>query len=548
MFSDDRASMRSTLSVNPDEPFLAAPRRYWMPREMQTPPSLEPVDGQSPPAAVEPGSILLVNPFYAKDPHASYGKHVLTPTLALTSLAAATPAPWRVRYWDENLLQGPPPACPAPQVVGITVHLTFARRAYELAAWFRARGSLVILGGLHVTACPEEAAPHADAIALGNGVPLWPVILADVERGRLQPRYQAHFDGAYRDEPAPLRAILPGESFLTTSSLIATRGCSNRCGFCYLSTEGLRMPLRMREVEQVAREFEEDGQPYGVFVDNNLGAKPDYLRALCQALRPLGKIWSAAVTIDITDDPFLVRDMALAGCTGVFVGLESLSDGNLQAAGKRTPRTEDYARRIALFHDHGIQVNGSFVLGFDEDRRDCFATLAQWIEANRLECATFHILTPYPGTPLFRQMEREGRLLHRNWELYDTAHVVFQPRHMTPEELLQGYGWLYARLFSHGSIWRRRPEDPRAVLPYLAMAYLYKRSNPLWHWLITHRLVHAAWRPVVEWTRHRHLAFREELARRPLPGHGGVELQRDERTEMEVQVGGSGSRGLSHPS
>lgn len=503
--------------MHPRDPFAKPPRRYWLPREMREAPPLAARAATQPPPRIEPRYALLINPFYPKDPRASFGKHVLTPTLALTSIAAATPPSWRIRYWDENLLQGPPPCDPVPQVVGITVHLTFANRAYALAAWYRARGSTVILGGLHVTSCPDEAAPHADALAIGDGVQLWPRMLRDFETGTLRARYRATFEADYRDDPAPRRDLLPRSSFLTTSSLIATRGCSNRCGFCYLSSDGLRMPLRMRDVEQVVREFAADGQPYGVFVDNNLGAKPGYLRSLCRGLRPLEKIWSAAVTLDLTDDPSLVREMALAGCTGVFIGFESLSDGNLKAAGKRSPRTDDYARRVAMFHDHGIQVNGSFVVGFDEDRRDCFATLVQWIEANRLECATFHILTPYPGTPLFRHLEHAGRLLHRNWDLYDTAHVVFQPRHMSPEELHQGYAWLYARLFSHASIWRRRPQDAAAVLPYLAMSYLYKRSNPLWHELIRHRLVQALWRPVVEGTRRRHLHFRKRLASKDLP-------------------------------
>src|SRR5207302_6832921 len=198
------------------------------------------------------------------------------------------------------------------------------------------------------------------------------------------------------------RELLPRRSFLTTTSIIATRGCHNRCGFCYLSTDGLRMPYRVRDVEQVAREFAENGEPYAVFVDNNLGSRRDYLRALCRALRPLEKIWSAAVTLDVTDDPGLIREMALAGCTGVFIGFESLSDENLADARKRTPRTSDYARRVSLLHDYGIQVNGSFVLGFDHDRKDVFARTAEWVEENRLECATFHILTPYPATPEFQ--------------------------------------------------------------------------------------------------------------------------------------------------
>ncbi|MBX3414192.1 MAG: B12-binding domain-containing radical SAM protein [Pirellulales bacterium] len=484
-------------------------RTRWIPREMREAPRLD-AWGVTPPP--EPRFALLLNPFYPKDPHASFGKHVLTPSLALTSIAASTPRDWRVEYWDENLLAGPPPCDPFPEVVGITVHLTFAERAYELAAWYRARGAKVVLGGLHVLSCPDEATPHADALALSEGVQLWGRILDDVAAGRLQKLYRGDYRRPYRDDPAPRRDLLPRRSFLTTTSLIATRGCHNRCGFCYLATEGLHMPYLMRDVEQIVHEFEADDQPYAVFVDNNLGSRPEYLRELCQALRPLDKIWSAAVSIDVTDDPTIVREMALAGCTGVFVGFESLSDANIADARKKSPQAADYARRVALLHDHGIQVNGSFVLGFDHDRPDVFARTVDWIEQNRLECATFHILTPYPGTPLFDTMEREGRLLHKNWSLYDTAHVVFRPRHLSEEELAEGYAWCYERLFSHRSIWSRRPRDVRAVLPYLAMSYLYKRSNRLWHLLIRNQLTAATWRPLVEWTRRRHVKFRRRLA------------------------------------
>ncbi|MET0533485.1 MAG: radical SAM protein, partial [Steroidobacter sp.] len=292
-----------------------------VPIDMAIAPALPaPIIGRVP----RPYSALLINPFYPKDPRASYGKHVLTPTLALTSIAGATPERWDVRYWDENLLQGPPPQEPLPQVVGITVHLTVARRADELAHWCRAQGAIVILGGLHVLSCPDEAAEHADAIAIGDGVQLWPQILEDIERGELQRRYDANYARQYRLDPAPRRSMLPRESFLTTTSVIATRGCHNRCGFCYLATDGLHMPYRMRDVQQVADEIAADRQPYTVFVDNNLGSRPDYLRRLCMALRPLGIIWSAAVTIDVTDDPSLVRAMAMSGCTGVFIGFESL--------------------------------------------------------------------------------------------------------------------------------------------------------------------------------------------------------------------------------
>lgn len=280
-------------------------------RGMFSPPPLDPCPHLGP---IRPRHALLINPFYRKDPHASFGKHVLTPTLALTSIAAATPAGWTVRYWDENLLQGSPPTDPAPQVVGITVHLTFARRAYELARYYRGLGSMVVLGGLHVMSCPDEAARHADAISLGDGMQTWPQILRDVEAGALRPRYAGSYRRPYREDRPPRRDLLPHECFLTTTSIIATRGCHNRCGFCYLATGGLHMPFQTRDVEQVVEEIRADGQPYAVFTDNNLGSRPEHLRRPCRALRPLEIIWSAAVTLDVSDDPTLVRDMALAGC------------------------------------------------------------------------------------------------------------------------------------------------------------------------------------------------------------------------------------------
>lgn len=502
------------------DPFLDAIAKRWIPPEMTTAPALDAKESAGP---VEPNYALLINPFYPKDANASFGKHVLTPTLALTSFAATTPAHWRVEYWDENLLDGRPPFRPMPQVVGITVHLTFARRAYELADWYRARGAKVILGGLHVLSCPGECAPHADALALGDGVQLWPRIVRDMEANCLQPRYVATYEDDYCDDPPPRRSILPRRSFLTTTSIIATRGCHNRCGFCYLATDGLRIPYRMRRPQQVVDEFQKDKQPYAVFIDNNLGSRRDYLHALCHALRPLNKIWSAAVTIDVTDDPGLIRNMALAGCTGVFIGFESLSDDNLADSHKKTPKTCEYARRVRILHEYGIQVNGSFVLGFDHDRKDVFARTAEWIEENRLECATFHILTPYPATPLFRQLEAQGRILHRDWSLYDTGHAVFQPKHMAPEELERGYAWIYQRLFSHASIWHRRPEQWQAVPLYLAMLYLYKRSNRFWHLLIKHDLVNPVWKPLVEMTRWRHVRYRRRLMGQGVatgvPGH-----------------------------
>ncbi len=460
---------------------------------------------------------LLINPFYRKSPYGSYGKHVLTPSLALTSIAAATPSGWKVSFWDENLLQGHPPYNPFPEVVGITVHLTFAKRAYELARWYRTRGAKVVLGGQHVSSCPDEVRPHADAIAIGEGTLTWPQILKDVEENTLKKEYIGSYSSPFREEPSPRRDILPKNSFLTPLSLIATRGCHNRCGFCYLSTKGLKIPYQKRDVSQVAIEFSEGNFPYGVFLDNNLGSDPVYLLSLCNALKPLKKIWSAAVSLDITNHPKIVRQMSLSGCTGVFIGFETLNNENLRTHNKRSPIPDEFERRIDIFRKYGIEVNGSFVVGFDHDTPDTFDVLVRWIENVRLTCATFHILTPYPGTPLFKKLSLEGRILHHNWDLYDTSHAVFKPKLMTPEDLEAGYRYCYERIFSHRSIWKRRPRELAPLYSYLAMTYLYKRSNFLWPYLIRYNLTGLVWRPLIELARWNHLRFRNilEIQRKP---------------------------------
>jgi radical SAM superfamily enzyme YgiQ (UPF0313 family) len=444
---------------------------------------------------------LLVYPFYAKSRHGSLGKHVLTPALTLSAVAAATPGDWQINIWDENLLQGPPPHEPVPAVVGITVHLTFARRAYELAAWYRARGARVVLGGLHVQSCPEEAAPHADAISLGNGVESWPLILRDVESGCLAPCYNGSYQIPFDDEPVPRRDLVGKASYLTVASIIATRGCANRCGFCYVSTSSARSRYEMRDAEAVARELASLEEPYGVFIDNNLGSDREYLRSLCLALKPVGKIWSAAVTADVADDPSLVQAMSEAGCAGVFLGLESLNPASLAEAGKRNACAERYTNQVAIFHDRHIQVNASFVLGFDHDDFGTFERTVAWIERCRLACATFHILTPYPGTPLFRRLEREGRIMDRDWSRYNTCHAVFMPKLMSPDELEQGYAWCYKRLFSTRSIWCRRPQEAGSIPAYLAGSILYKKMNWLWPALTRARMTHAVWRPLIALSR-----------------------------------------------
>jgi radical SAM superfamily enzyme YgiQ (UPF0313 family) len=478
-----------------------------LPKAFRIPPEM---DQTVQPMEVTQKSVLLINPFYVKDPNSSFGKHALTPSLALSSIAGATPADWDVEFWDENLLQGPPPHSPFPQVVGITVHLTFAERAYELAEWYRSRGSVVVFGGLHVQACADECRPHADTIVFGDGVQVWEQILRDIEQNYLKQEYTGSYRRPFSEDPAPRRSIVPKDQFLTSASVIATRGCHNRCNFCYLSTEGMHMPYSMRSIRQIVHEIEMEKATYVVFIDNNLGSKKPYLRQLCAALEPMDIIWSAAVTIDVTDDPDLVKAMAASGCTGVFIGFESLNEQSLMDTGKRTPAPDDYARRVRILQDAGIQVNGSFVVGFDHDHPDVFEKTVKWIEDVRLESANFQILTPYPGTPLFKEMKRAGRILHTDWSRYDTGNVVFKPQNMTTDELQRGYEWMYRRQNSLASIWIRRPRDITAAPGYLAGSLLYRKSNWLWHLLLKYRQTNRVWKPLVKMNRRRHIRKRKK--------------------------------------
>ncbi len=446
-------------------------------------------------------TLLLLNPRYRRNPCSSAARHALTPSLALPTIAAATPDDWQVHLHDENLCWGEPPVSPVPDVVGISVHTAFACRAYELAARYRKLGSRVVLGGLHVTALPGEASRHADVVVAGEGASVWPEVLAGLRDGSLRDGVviRGSFSSpAYRQSPWPRRDVLPEGAFLTRASIIATRGCPQRCGYCYLATRGVRAPYQKRSLQDILGEIDAIGERYVVFTDNNLMADASWGIELCRSLRSRDLLWSAAVTVDVARRPDLVREMAASGCQGVFIGLETLSDDNLRQQGKRTLPPSEYERAVALLHEHGIEVNGSFVFGFDHDDPDVFDRTLEFIVRHRLECATFHILTPYPGTPLFEDLERQGRILTRDWNQYDTAHAVFQPARMSPAQLEQGYRRVYRELYSWQNVLARRPPGAVRAGAYLAMTALYKKWDLLWKALVPMRMTHALWSPLVE--------------------------------------------------
>jgi len=448
------------------------------------------------------GDVLLVNPRYERNPCSSAGRHALAPALGLPLLAAATPPGYRVRLHDENLGRGEAPMRPVPEVVGITVQTAFAGRAYALADAYRQRGARVVLGGLHATALPGEARLHADVVVAGDGVSVWAEVLAGLRNGSLRGGLVVRgscVSPPYRESPWPRRDVLPAGAFLTSAAVLATRGCPQRCAYCALATRGVHAPYQKRRVDDVLAEIDAIGEPYVVFTDNNLLADRRFGLELCRGLRERRLIWSAAATIDVGLDEELLDRMAASGCRGLFVGLETLSDEGLRVQGKRTLSPSTYREALRLVHRHGIAVNGSFVFGFDEDGPEVFDRTLDFIREERLECATFQILTPYPGTPLFDRLEVEGRILSRDWSRYDTAHVVFRPARMTEGELLRGYRHAYRELYRWPHVLARRPagEGWARNAAYVAMTALYKKADVLWRLLLPTRLTHAVWRPFV---------------------------------------------------
>jgi radical SAM superfamily enzyme YgiQ (UPF0313 family) len=356
--------------------------------------------------------------------------------LAMPSVAAATPPGHELRLVDEKV--EPIDEDLAADVVGITLYTTVAPHGYALARRFRERGAFVVLGGPHPSALPEEALRHADAVVVGDAEDTWPQLLADLAAGRPQRLYRSSSPPLDDLRPARLD-LLAGKSYPTHAVTHATRGCPHRCEFCSVpGLGGLR--YRKREVRAVVEEVERLEGPLVVFWDDNLVADRAYARELFRELRPLWRRWIGQATLSFARDRELVRAAAAAGCIGLFVGVESFSSASLASVRKGMNRVEEYGAAIGALHDAGIAVDAGIIFGFDHDGPEVFDATLEAAQRIRLDVVNFNVLTPFPGTPLFDRFEREGRLLTKNWELYEpNLHVVFQPARMTPSELQAGH-------------------------------------------------------------------------------------------------------------
>lgn len=403
--------------------------------------------------------ILLVKPkwFVADGVYRFLTRVTFTP-LHLGILAALSPG-HGVRVvdhdWDEV------PYGEDFDLVGVTATSYSSERAFDIADAFRRRGIPVVLGGVHACLMPEECLQHADAIVIGEAEYVWPQLLRDVAGGRLERTYRQDRPTEMDDVPVPRRDLVRQDPLI--GMIQATRGCNHACKFCYLPSVPWHRHRRRRP-DLVYEELAGMPQKVVFFVDDNLFADEEYAIALCEKIAPLKKAWSVQAPTNIGRNRRLLEAMQRSGCFFVQVGFQTVHPDSLQNAGVAQNRIESYREVVRSFHRHGMLVQGFFIFGFDNEDTRIFGTAEDHIRQMGLEDALLYILTPYPGTPIFEQLQREGRLLVHEREKYGWANAVFRPARMSAEELERGVQETYERLFH---FFRKRA--PRQILRWLPL-------------------------------------------------------------------------------
>ncbi|MCU0848490.1 MAG: B12-binding domain-containing radical SAM protein [Spirochaetes bacterium] len=417
--------------------------------------------------------IKLIQPRLNLRPVDSELKRLMAPPLGLLTLSVATPDGNPVEIEDENVR--PIDFGDLPGLAGITATVENSVRAYEISREYRRRGVATVLGGIHPSLVPEEALLNADSVCVGDGAAVWGEIVADAASGRLKKIYSRRPSSRSYEAPVPSRDLIDRTRYLYTNIMTATRGCPHACEFCYNSgMHGARVH-RKRTLEEIRKEIESLGTGHVMFVDDNLAGDPGWCRGLMPLLREMNVRWNAAVSADIGDHPDLLDLMAGSGCMSLFIGFETVNQDSLDSVGKRQNRVSKYAATVRDLHSRGIMVNASIVFGFDCDGKGVFDDTVGWLVENRASSMTAHILTPYPGTRLFKRLEEQGRILTRDWSRYNTADVVYRPAGMSPEELMEGYLRSYGEFYSFKNIMKRIPLKRELVPPFMLFNLGYRK-------------------------------------------------------------------------
>jgi radical SAM superfamily enzyme YgiQ (UPF0313 family) len=415
-------------------------------------------------------------------------KYSLFPPLGLATLAAYLLPDDEAEIVDEHVARLN--TDDRPNLVAIQVYITNARRAYALADHYRARGCFVVLGGLHVTSLPDEAAAHADAIFLGPGEQTFPQFLDDFRAGQAQRRYVSTGGRTLERVPPIRRDLIRRRSYLVPNSIVVTRGCPQHCDFCYKDAffAGGRSFYTQR-VDDALAEIDRLPGRHLYFLDDHLFGDQRFAAALFDGMRGMGRLFQGAATVDSVLRGHLVERAADAGLRSLFVGFETLAPSNLALSNKRQNLGRDYAAVAKRLHDLGVMINGSFVFGMDDDDESVFRRTVDWAIEHGITTATFHIQTPYPGTRLFARTQADGRILTRDWDLYDTRHVVYRPARLTAEGLKTGYDWAYREFYRWSSIARGAwsHDSTKHQAKHFFYAAGWKKFEPLWDLVIRAR-------------------------------------------------------------
>jgi radical SAM superfamily enzyme YgiQ (UPF0313 family) len=424
-------------------------------------------------------------------------KYSLFPPLGLATLAAYLDPDLELSLQDEHVetldLDDD------PDLVIIQVYITNAYRAYQLADHYRARGAYVVLGGLHVTSLPHEAAVHADTIFIGPGEHTFPKFLKDFAAGSPLARYESEVRTLVGLPPIR-RDLIKRHRYLVPNSIVVSRGCPHHCTFCYKDGffEGGRS-FYTQVVDDALAEIERLPGRHLYFLDDHLLGNTRFSRALFRGMRGMGRVFQGAATVDsiLRDD--LIEEAAAAGLRSLFVGFETLSNDSLKGAGKRQNLGRSYREVVRRLDSLGIMINGSFVFGLDGDDKDVFRRTVEWALEAGITTATFHILTPYPGTALFAEMEAQDRIVNRNWDLYDTRNVVYRPTSISPEGLKRGYDWAYQEFYRWGSIFAASSahEQVKDRLKHFFYSAGWKKFERAWDLVIRVKQL-SQLRPVLE--------------------------------------------------
>ncbi|MGB7443214.1 MAG: radical SAM protein [Coleofasciculaceae cyanobacterium] len=407
-------------------------------------------------------------------------KYSLFPPLGLATLASFFSDDDEIDLQDEHV------EClnldDEPDLVVIQVYITSAYRAYELADYYRRKGAYVVLGGLHVTALPDEAAAHGDTIFLGPGEDTWPVFLKDFRAGHPQPIYQSRIRSLIGVPPIR-RDLIKRHLYLIPNSIVVSRGCPHTCDFCYKEAffKGGKS-FYTQPVDDALAEIDHLPGHHLYFLDDHLFGHTEFATALFEGMKGMGRVWQAAATVPSILKPGLLEKAVDCGLRSIFVGFETLNPDNLRSHHKYQNLNRDYSAAIRRLHDLGVMINGSFVFGMDDDDSSVFDRTVEWAVQQGIETATFHILTPYPDTALYERMKQQGRIKHSNWDLYDTRHTVYQPAQMTPDELEAGYWRAYREFYRWSNIFKGAwvKNTRRDRLRHLTYSGAWKKMEPFW--------------------------------------------------------------------